>query len=128
MPRALSMLAGVLFLGVVPAVALSQVCNEKCHQLRDENGHHQGNACVHGTQGTECQAELYVCSIVTTGCGGETDDASLAASGSGAAAIPATPAMRQGWVSLEDGSRMYFVVPCRDGRRFPMVFHAMSVT
>jgi hypothetical protein len=43
-------------------------CNEACQKLYDQNGVHNGNACVVGTFGYGCLAGVSYCSILNEGC------------------------------------------------------------
>lgn len=90
---------------VVPVLADgAMTCDEKCLWIRDENGGHLGYGCIAGTQGFDCYATTWQCTIEETGCGG----------GPGGEEAPFGLAMSKQWrnVLTPDGTALAVQLTC----------------
>ncbi|MDZ4673384.1 MAG: hypothetical protein SGI84_02955 [Gemmatimonadota bacterium] len=100
--------------GGVVTQAAAQTCDETCVAHYNEHGTHDGNSCLFGTQGFDCVATIGVCSIATTGCGGETEEDSFAYD-----AVQAS--FDHGFLSNESGLNFFVLVPCPKGGSAPII-------
>lgn len=112
MKRFLLALALLIGWGGIASDVEAQACDEKCEARYNQEGWLEGHGCYFGTQGFDCVATHYTCSIATTGCGGETEE-DFAVETAGAA-------FDNGYLTDESGVSFFVLVPCLKGGSSPL--------